>query len=413
MNRLSLLIILFIGILQLHSQSPHGAELQVDCASCHSPESWAISMDTFHFNHDVTDFALEGTHLIVDCRSCHQSLIFEQAPSQCASCHSDIHATSVGNDCTRCHSTDNWIVDIIPTIHEENGFPLVGSHGTLSCVECHTSETNLRFDRIGNECINCHAESFNLTSQPNHISVGFSNNCIECHDPLSIGWETDIVNHDFFPLTLGHDIQDCTQCHLTSNYSNISPECISCHQADFQEATLPPHESNNFPTLCTDCHTTMPGWTPASFEIHEQIYPLNGAHAIIENNCVQCHADGYANTPNTCVGCHLTEYNATMNPDHNSAGFPNDCAQCHSESAWMPASFDHDGTYFPIYSGKHQAEWNNCTDCHLNTASFSSFSCVNCHEHNNQSEVDKDHDDVSGYQYQSNACFACHPNGEE
>ena len=29
------------------------------------------------------------------------------------------------------------------------------------------------------------------------------------------------------------------------------------------------------------------------------------------------------------------------------------CDTCHSTTAWRPASFDHDGRYFPIYSGKH------------------------------------------------------------
>jgi len=76
----------------------------------------------------------------------------------CASCHVDIHSQSVGNDCVRCHTSETWLVDNIPELHEENGFPLIGSHSNLSCVECHTSETTLRFDRVGNECISCHRD---------------------------------------------------------------------------------------------------------------------------------------------------------------------------------------------------------------------------------------------------------------
>jgi HKD family nuclease len=118
------------------------------------------------------------------------------------------------------------------------------------------------------------------------------------------------------------------------------------------------------------------------------------------------------NTPTDCVGCHLDDYNNTTDPDHQFAMFPNDCIQCHNEGAWIPSTFDHDGMYFPIYSGKHKDEWNTCMDCHINSSNYSIFSCIDCHEHNNQSQVDDDHSEVDGYQYESNACFMCHPNGE-
>ncbi|MBP6448253.1 MAG: hypothetical protein KA341_15735, partial [Saprospiraceae bacterium] len=80
--------------------------------------------------------------------------------------------------------------------------------------------------------------------------------------------------------------------------------------------------------------------------------------------------------------------------------------------AWEPATFNHDNSYFPIYSGNHKGEWNLCTDCHLNAGNFSSFSCINCHEHNNQTQVKNDHKGVNGYQYNSNACYSCHPKGK-
>ena len=65
----------------------------------------------------------------------------------------------------------------------------------------------------------------------------------------------------------------------------------------------------------------------------------------------------------------------------------------------------------PIYSGKHEGEWNLCIDCHLGN-NYSDFSCIDCHEHDNQADVDDDHDGVSGYVYNSDACFSCHPTGE-
>ena len=39
-----------------------------------------------------------------------------------------------------------------------------------------------------------------------------------------------------------------------------------------------------------------------------------------------------------------------------------------------------------------------------------SSTCLNCHEHS-RSEMDDNHNEVSGYVYDSQACLSCHPNG--
>jgi len=106
----------------------------------------------------------------------------------------------------------------------------------------------------------------------------------------------------------------------------------------------------------------------------------------------------------------LDDYNATTDPPHASAQFSTDCLTCHTQNAWEPSTFDHDSQYFPIYSGKHNNEWNLCSECHTNSSNYSIFSCIDCHEHN-QSEMNSEHDDVGGYVWESNACYECHPDG--
>ncbi len=478
MYRLSSIILFFLGIIPIIAQSPHGDGLKMDCAQCHDSEGWSINYGTIQFNHNTTDFLLEGTHAQTDCKLCHETLIFSEAPTQCASCHNDIHSMSVGNDCMRCHTSQTWLVDNIPELHEENGFPLIGAHSGSSCVDCHKSETLLRFDRIGNECINCHQEDYLSTQSPNHTASGFSTNCVDCHSPLGIGWETDIINHDFFPLTLGHDISDCTQCHTTSNYSDVSPECVSCHQSDFNSTTNPNHTSVGYSTDCVSCHTTNPGWTPAN--VNHDFFPLTLGHDIqdckechttsnysdVSPECVSCHQSDFNNTSNPnhtsvgystdcvschttnpgwtpanvdhdffpltlghdiqdckechttsnysdvspeCVSCHQSDFNSTTNPNHSAAHFPTDCVSCHTTNpGWTPATFDHDNQFFPIYSGKHKDEWNDCAECHTNPSNYSVFTCLTCH---NQSSTDKDHSEVNDYVYQSDACLQCHPDG--
>lgn len=414
MHRLSsiILLLLSVGVAYAQTESPHGPELGVNCGDCHNPGGWTEINETMAFNHDTTNFPLTGAHDQVDCKSCHQSLVFSEASLDCASCHTDIHSNSVGNDCARCHTPQTWLVDFIPELHEQHGFPLAGSHSNLSCVDCHMSEINLRFDRLGNECMNCHLEDYMATTAPNHTEVGFSTNCVDCHDPLGIAWSTNAINHDFFPLTGGHNIQDCRVCHQSEVYSDISADCVSCHLDDYTATSNPNHSDPNvnFSTDCMGCHS-INAWSPATYD-HSN-YPLVGAHAQIANDCVRCHEGNFVNTPNTCVGCHQDDYDNANNPDHRTAQFPTDCEQCHNENGWSPSTFDHDGLYFPIYSGNHQGVWTLCSECHINPNNFSVFSCIDCHEHSNKNQVDDDHNDVNGYVYESNACYNCHPRGEE
>lgn len=400
MYRLSLAIILVLGALPSLAQSPHGDALKMDCVRCHNPSGWTINRQTIQFDHDKTDYPLEGSHQQADCKLCHTTLMFDEVPStECVSCHSDIHSQSVGNDCVRCHGSETWLVDNIPELHEENGFPLVGSHGNLSCVECHTSETILRFDRIGNDCISCHREDYANAQSPNHETAGFSTDCTECHNPLGFGWDSESINHDFFPLTSGHDIQECAQCHTTGNYADASPECVSCHQDDYAATQNPNHESAGFSADCVSCHTTNPGWTPAT--INHDFFPLTLGHEI--QDCTQCHITAsYADASPECVSCHQDDYAGTLNPNHQTSGFSTNCVACHTTNpGWSPADYgNHD--FFPLNLG-HDIQ--DCTQCHT-TGNYADASpdCVTCHQEDYNATQNPNHT-TSGF---STDCVSCH-----
>ena len=110
MYRLPCIIIILFIASAVSAQSPHDSNLKIDCAQCHNPVGWKITVDNMEFDHSSTSFDLEGSHKITDCKSCHSNLIFENTPTDCLSCHVDIHSQSVGNDCMRCHTSDNWLV---------------------------------------------------------------------------------------------------------------------------------------------------------------------------------------------------------------------------------------------------------------------------------------------------------------
>jgi len=222
------------------------------------------------------------------------------------------------------------------------------------------------------------------------------------------------IHDDYYPFTGAHVpiSSDCAACHQ-GDYSSTPNTCEGCHMPDYSASFNPNHSSLSIPTDCAMCHTTDPDWNPALFPIHDDYYVLEGAHIAIADNCADCHNGDYTSTPNTCYGCHADDYNSTTNPDHQSAQFPTTCEDCHSQTSWTPSTFDHDNMYFPIYSGKHDGEWSLCVDCHTIPSDYSFFSCIDCHEHNDQQEVDDDHSGVSGYSYDSPSCYSCHPTGED
>ncbi|MBL0128506.1 MAG: hypothetical protein IPP83_13860 [Flavobacteriales bacterium] len=399
MPRWSVFLGVVLLVLKMSAQSPHGEAFKIDCSACHLPDSWTAMKDPLGFSHDSTAMPLIGVHARIDCRSCHTSIRFDVKPaSDCIACHADVHAMTVGNDCARCHTPQTWLVDEIPELHEQNGFPLIGAHGNLSCVDCHSADNTLAFARLGNDCINCHRADFMATQSPNHTGSGFSTNCDECHDPMGTGWSTAFSNHDFFPLTGGHTIQDCAQCHTTGNFSDASPACSSCHMTDYSSSTDPNHTAAGFSTDCATCHTTGPGWN-ASFDHNITDFPLHGAHATTD--CMQCHANGYAGTPTACSACHLNDYNSTTDPNHVTSGFSTDCATCHDETAWGNATFDHNSTGFPLH-GTHTT--TACIECHANGYAGTPTECSECHMDDYTATTDPNHAECA---FGAN-CASCH-----
>ena len=200
MYRLSQIVILILFGFSLWGQSPHGERLVIDCAQCHNSDNWKYDSKRALFSHDITKFPLIGQHKSVDCRLCHSTLIFDEANPDCRSCHQDIHQQTVGDDCSRCHTSDSWIVTNIYEIHERISFPLFGVHAKVNCNECHNKESYLVFNPLGTQCIDCHIDDYNSTTKPDHKQKGFSENCLDCHDLISSGWNTDKIDHSFFPL---------------------------------------------------------------------------------------------------------------------------------------------------------------------------------------------------------------------
>jgi hypothetical protein len=155
----------------------HGTEIrekfmpQNDCTQCHSTASW----EKISFNHDFTNFKLEGKHQITKCKDCHESITgenkvefkFISLKSNCQTCHRDIHSGQFNSEqkvdeplCYNCHGFDNW--KPVKFDHEKTVFPLKGAHGKLLCSSCHkkVSENGnvfVNYKLRDFKCASCHS----------------------------------------------------------------------------------------------------------------------------------------------------------------------------------------------------------------------------------------------------------------
>ncbi|MDP2722814.1 MAG: hypothetical protein Q8O72_08660, partial [Bacteroidales bacterium] len=400
---------------QTTNPSHTAAQFSTDCETCHSTVAWQPAT----FDHDGQYFPIySGEHQGEwnDCAECHTNTS-NYSVFSCIDCHehNKIDTDDEHNDVSGYQYTSDACYACHPTGSAEGGFnhnltnfPLTGAHNSVECIACHANG----YAGTSMVCVDCHQPDFNQSTNPNHASIGLSTECQTCHT-TNPGWSpaTFAVHNDFYPLTGAHTsiANECSTCHQ-GNYNNTPNSCVGCHQTDYNQTTNPSHVSLALSTGCDECHTTNPDWNPALFPDHNNYYVLQGAHISFANQCVDCHNGNYNSTPNTCYGCHQNDYNQTTNPAHEAAQFPTECETCHTQSAWTPSTFNHDGQYFPIYSGKHNGEWNLCSDCHTNPTNYTVFSCIDCHEHN-KPDTDDEHNGVSGYQYTSDACYACHPTG--
>lgn len=374
------------------------------CQNCHDTNSWGNA----NFDHNRTAFPLTGAHISVQCTQCHVGGKYAGTPTACVACHltnfqqttNPNHVTGgMAQTCEQCHTTASWLTSTF-NHNTMTKFSLTGAHVGLACSQCHASGT---FASTPTACFACHSNTFQTTTNPNHVAAGFPTDCSVCHSTANWLGATFDHSRTAFPLTGAHVSVTCSQCHSSGVFVGLSTTCVSCHLANFQSTTNPNHVSSGFPQDCQVCHSTA-AWVPSTFDHNKTVFPLTGAHTSLA--CSNCHINGqYANTPTDCYSCHKSQYTGTTNPNHAAAAFPTTCQTCHNTTAWTGAKFNH--TWFPIYSGSHQGKWTTCADCHVNTADYSAFTCINCHQHT-KAATDPNHSGVRNYVYAPTSCYSCH-----
>jgi predicted CXXCH cytochrome family protein len=295
------------------------------CQTCHTTAAWQPAT----FDHNQVGFPLTGGHRILQCNQCHTNGNFNLTTKACVSCHlKDYQNTNNPNhvqrgfpqSCEVCHSTAAWIPAQFN--HAASGFPLTGAHAGLQCSQCHI---NNNYNLTSTACVSCHLKDFQGTTNPNHISSGFPQQCQVCHSTTA--WIPASFNHNNtpFPLTGAHGTVPCASCHVNNNYTTLPTDCYSCHKADYNGTTNPNHVAAGFPTTCTTCHNTT-AWIPANF--NHTYFPMN--HGGANGVCATCHTNSNNYAVFTCTNCHTKP-----NTDQRHQGVGGyvynsiNCYQCH------------------------------------------------------------------------------------
>ncbi len=344
----------------------HGlrAEAREDkCASCHADhegrDADIVRLDEATFDHRFTDFELKDSHVEAECDGCHAvGEKHREAPSTCVDCHRDDdgHEGSLGTDCANCHKPTEWADARAEFDHSETGYPLVGNHRQVTCLDCHADAT---FTNTPTTCFGCHE------ADDNHEGRN-GTECETCHNPKD--WKDTSFDHSRdtdFELLGKHALLTCTDCHSSDPYADeLEPTCISCHLEDDE------HKGHNGEE-CGSCHNNSE-WQESTF-VHDlqADFKLLGSHK--EVACNDCHVEPIFEVAlmTTCVSCHEDD-----EPHQTSLG--RQCENCHTEVNWQdPVFFDHDLTDFPLL-GHHTEQ--ECTDCHETKAFGDTGSgCITCH----------------------------------
>ena len=288
-----------LGIAQNQCAQCHGdvheSKFGTNCVDCHNESDFLDLSSMKSFNHDLTNYPIEGMHLGLECAACHTTRYTDPINHDaCKDCHDDYHRgefaeSGISPDCNQCHTLNEKFDFTLFGFdeHQESSFPLEGAHMATPCFACHVSEEHWTFRQIGEKCVDCHQ----------NVHAGFisdkyypNEDCASCHN--SNQWSEINFDHSLtsWDLVGQHNSLECRSCHfeiseeintLNQVFNTIQSNCYDCHDnphgTQFEIQAL---------TDCNRCHDPM-SWHPSKFNHDETAFPLEGKHA--DTECDACH----------------------------------------------------------------------------------------------------------------------------
>ena len=335
---------------------------RLECKYCHTDHigrsADVIHLDYETFDHEVTDFILEGAHKKTKCQGCHLAgKKYREARHDCYSCHrqDDRHSGQLGKKCDKCHDQAAW--GRAKFDHDKKTkFPLKGSHKKVKCDSCHPND---KFKKTPRTCISCHSLNDKHRGQ-------FGKKCQTCH--VEKDWKTLVFDHDRdtkFRLIKSHVKVTCISCHRGNIYKEkLKSNCLSCHANDDEH-------KGKFGPKCESCHSSGK-WKDIHFNHDRDTkFKLIDRHQKLK--CGDCHRQIIADEKlgHLCYDCHQQD-------DVHQGQEGKKCERCHNQQNWgKSVKFDHSRTRYPL-QGLHGLA--TCEGCHLTAAYKKTPSdCVDCH----------------------------------
>jgi hypothetical protein len=299
-------------------KDPHENKFGQNCRQCHTETSFQTVKGMVNFDHNKTNFKLEGNHAFVNCKTCHKTSFTDPlAHDRCTSCHADYHnnqfsKNGLSPDCSECHTVNGFAVSSFGLDKHNLGvFPLKGSHTAVPCNDCHKKEEKWNFKGIGTYCKDCHKDVHQQVMQSKYYPEG---NCRICHTERQ--WSDVSFNHAVtaFNLTGAHTRQECRACHYPKDaegktrqvFTGLPMNCSNCHADNHQQQ----FEKDGV-TQCAECHNTE-NWKATGFDHNNTAFKLDGQHSKVP--CTTCHTPQqngsevyilYKIKEFKCESCHL------------------------------------------------------------------------------------------------------------
>jgi hypothetical protein len=248
-----------------------------DCSACHDERGFFPAFFERE-DHEVTTYALDGSHQAVGCRGCHanntqtprsvrrsrkrfakatgratpvSTVVFaRETTDDCAACHADVHQGQFAareEGCKACHQVSTF-TDVRFDHNTGSRFPLRGAHEGVSCRRCHDVEETqargrkkvsfVRYRPRRTDCASCHTDQH----AGQLADTSGATRCERCH--ASDGFKSaPLFDHDLpsmarFPLRGRHRELDCAACHrpiavegggTTTWYRGLPRTCAGCH----------------------------------------------------------------------------------------------------------------------------------------------------------------------------------------
>ncbi|MCB2219011.1 MAG: cytochrome c family protein [Bacteroidetes bacterium] len=277
-------------------QDVHNNKFGPNCTDCHSEISFHQIKSMDQFNHDKTDYKLEGKHRYVDCKKCHKTNYTDPIyTNRCNHCHVDYHQkefvrNDVSPDCADCHTVYGFEqTSFTIERHNESEFRLNGAHMATPCFACHKKEgfERWRFREIGTKCVDCHEDIHQPYLDKKYYPEA---TCRSCHSETR--WSDIAFDHNRtdYELKGAHESQTCRSCHFRKDedgtihqlFTDLPSSCITCHKdihfGQFEKEGV---------IDCYGCHDYK-AFKPASrFDHNNTKFSLEGAHEKVA--CKACH----------------------------------------------------------------------------------------------------------------------------